>query len=116
MRVKVYLTVETMYAYTNLTFTPKAKEDALKLYDLFIGSGLFNSVIECIPAEEWKDLQDSVWETITNIYDYKNSVMGILEAINSDYNNLNLDATEIQTKLGDPENLALLKQILAKLG
>jgi hypothetical protein len=42
--------------------------------------------------------------------------MGVLDTVNQDYGNLNLDATEIQEKLGDQENLALLRQILTKLG
>jgi hypothetical protein len=29
---------------------------------------------------------------------------------------MNLDATEIQKKLNDPENMALLRDVLAKLG
>jgi hypothetical protein len=56
MRVKVFLTLETVYAYTNLTFTTKMKEDVLKLYDSLTSSGLFAAIIEIIPEEEWKDL------------------------------------------------------------
>ena len=33
-----------------------------------------------------------------------------------DYSNLNLDATEIQKKLADPNNMELLKSIMTKLG
>ena len=44
------------------------------------------------------------------------SVFGILDSINKDYNTMNLDATEIQKKLADPENMALLRDVLAKLG
>ena len=50
------------------------------------------------------------------IYTYRNSVLGILESISQDYSALNLDATEIQQKLADPDNMALLKQVLTKLG
>ena len=42
--------------------------------------------------------------------------MGILENISADYSNLNLDATEIQSKLADPNNMALLRDVLSKLG
>jgi hypothetical protein len=42
--------------------------------------------------------------------------MGILDNISTDYSNLNLDATEIQKKIGNPENITLLKDVLAKLG
>ena len=42
--------------------------------------------------------------------------MGILDTISTDYSNLNLDASEIQKKLSDPNNLTLLKDVLTKLG
>ena len=61
-------------------------------------------------------LIDGIEESIEAYYKYRNSVMGILENISADYSNLNLDATEIQNKLADPNNMALLKDVLAKLG
>lgn len=116
MRVKVFLTLETVYAYTNLTFTTKMKEDVLKLYDSLTSSGLFAAIIETIPEEEWKNLEHTVQHTIANIYNYKNSIMGILDAVKNDYANLDFDATEIQKKIGDGDNIQLLKDILNKLG
>ena len=116
MRVKLYTTLEVVYAYTNLTFTPKQKEDPFKLYDLLVSTGLYNDITSHICTEDLEELEGSIWETIKSIYSYRNSVMGILENISADYSNLNLDATEIQSKLADPNNMALLKDVLAKLG
>ena len=116
MRVKLYTTLETVYAYTNLTFTPKQKEDPFKLYDLLVSSGLYDTITSHICNEDLEELESSIWDTIKSIYSYRNSVMGILENISADYSNLNLDATEIQSKLADPNNMALLKDVLAKLG
>lgn len=116
MRVKLYMVLEVVYAYTNLSFTAKQKEDPFKLYDLLVSTGIFHEIIEHIRENDWKEIQENVWKTIENIYAYRNSVMGILENISADYSNLNLDATEIQNKLADPNNMALLKDVLAKLG
>lgn len=116
MRVKLYTTLETVYAYTNLTFTPKQKEDPFKLYDLLVSTGLYDNITSHICNEDLEELEGSIWETIKSIYSYRNSVMGILENISADYSNLNLDVTEIQSKLADPNNMALLKDVLAKLG
>lgn len=116
LQLKVFLTLETIYAYTNISFTEKQKENALKLYDMVISSKLFDKIVELIPESEWHELKEGVETTISNIYEYKNSMMGILEAISTDYNNLNLDANEIQAKLNDPDNLALLKDVVTKLG
>ena len=116
MRVKIFTYLEVIYTYTNLTFTAKQKEDPFKIYDAFDGTRLFSTIINTMGDCEWKDIQESVDETIRSIYSYKNSVLGILEAVSSDYSNLDLDASSIQEKLADPENMQLLKDILSKLG
>lgn len=116
MRVKLYMALEVVYAYTNLSFTEKMKEDPFKLYDILVSTGIFTDIIDCIREKDWVEIQAGVWDTIKNIYDYKNSIMGILETVTNDYNSLNLNATDIQQKLADPENMELLKTILTKLG
>lgn len=116
VKVNVYMALEIMFAYTNINFTEKQKEDVTKLYDLFDGSGLLAAVIDAIPAVEYKILMEGIHSTIDAFYNYRNSIMGILDTLKTDYSSLNFDATEIQQKLADPENMALLKDVLAKLG
>lgn len=116
IRVKIYLTLEIVYAYTNLSFTDKMKEDPFKLYDLVVSTGLFHDIITAIEDHEYATIREDVYSTIENIYKYRNSVMGILDAVKSDYSNLDFDASIIQEKLANPENMDLLKSILTKLG
>lgn len=116
VKENVFLTLEILYHYTNINFTDKQKEDSVKLYDLVVSSGLVNKVTDLIPEEELDEVINGVAQSVKAIYTYKNSVLGILESISQDYSALNLDATEIQQKLADPDNMALLKQILTKLG
>ena len=116
VKIKVFIALEIIYNYTNINFTDKQKEDGAKLYDLLHSSGLIGAVYEVLPYSEREEIAAGVQNSITSIYSYKNSVMGILDTISADYNNLNLDATEIQQKIGDPKNMALLKQVLTKLG
>ena len=116
MKVKLYMVLEIVFAYTNLSFTAKQKEDPFKLYDLIVSTGIFTDIVDAIRERDWKEIQENVWTTIDNIYKYKNSAMGILDTISTDYKNLDLDATEIQKKLADPNNLGLVKDILSKLG
>lgn len=115
-RIEIFNTVKIIEAYTNLTFTDKQKEDVFKLYDQLVASEFAKVIIEAIPKEEYDFIYSSVVKTIKNVYKYKNSAMGILEAISTDYSNLNLDALNIQQALADPENMALLKNIVTKLG
>lgn len=116
MKVKLYTVLEVVYAYTNLSFTDKMKEDPFKLYDILVSTGIFADIVAVICENDWKEIQENVWTIIDNIYKYRNSAMGILENISKDYSNLDLDASEIQQKLADPENMQLLRDVLTKLG
>lgn len=116
VKENVFLTLEILYHYTNINFTDKQKEDSAKLYDLVVSSGLADKVTDLIPKEELNKVVNGVAQSVEAIYAYRNSVLGILESISQDYSALNLDATEIQQKLADPANMALLKQVLTKLG
>ena len=116
VKENVFLTLEILYHYTNINFTDKQREDPVKLYDLVVSSGLVNKVTDLIPEEELDEVINGVAQSVKAIYTYRNSILGILESISQDYSALNLDATEIQQKLADPDNMALLKQVLTKLG
>ena len=116
VKIEVIGTLEIIYAYTNLSFTEKQKEDPAKLYDLLEQNGVINLIISTIPDVEYKFLIDGINDSIEAFYKYKNSAMGILEMMGKDYNNLNFEASDIQKKIADPENLSLLKDILTKLG
>ena len=72
MRVKMNMALEIVYAYTNLSFTDKMKEDPFKLYDILVSTGIFTDIVNVIRGKDWIEIQDSVWATIKNIYDYKN--------------------------------------------
>ena len=112
MRVKLYTVLEVVYAYTNLSFTEKQKEDPFKLYDLLVSTGIFVDVLKEISEHDWVDIQDNIKTTIENIYKYRNSVMGILEAVSADYSDLNLNADALTDKVLNPESLATLKELI----
>ena len=116
VKVGIFTILEMLNFYTNLNFTEKQKEDPAKLYDLVISTGLGKAIMDIIPEVEYHDILTGVHSSIEAVYNYRNSVFGILDSITTDYSNLNLDATNIQKALADPENMDLLKQVLTKLG
>ena len=116
LKLDMWLALEIVYAYSNISFTEKQKSDPMKLYDLLSSNKLLNLIIGLIPESEFYYLTKGTHELATAIYTYRNSALGILDSIGRDYSNLNFDATEIQKKLADPENLTLLKNIVEKLG
>ena len=115
-KVQLYFVLEVMYHYTNLSFTEKQKEDVTKLYDQIVSSGVWDLVWDALSYWDRDSLVCYVQQTTSNIYDYRNSIYGILDAIGTDYSNLDLDATAIQEKLADKENLGLLRDVMEKLG
>ena len=117
-KMQVYFVLEVMYHYTNISFTEKQKEDPAKLYDQIVSSGLWDQVWTFGGVSDWDkySLQSYVEQSCRNVYDYRNSAYGILDAIGTDYSNLDLNATAIQEKLADKENLGLLRDVMEKLG
>ena len=116
VKVNLFTTLEIMYAYTNINFTDKQKEDPVKLYDLLSGSKLYDKIVENIPVEEYLNVMNGIDETIDAVYTYRNSVMGILDTVSTDYSALELDATAIKDELANKDNLNLLRDVLSKLG
>ena len=120
IQLDVYSTLEIVKAYTNIDFDAGVGVDEdpspAALYDALEADDLANKIISAIPANEYKFVMEGIEESVNAYYKYQNSVLGILEAVTQDYSNLNLDATELQKKIGDPANLGLLKGIMEKLG
>lgn len=112
----MFFALEIVYKYTNINFTDKQKEDAAKLYDLIAGTGLLAAVHAQLPETEYYDLFGWLKITAEHIYEYRNSVYAILDAMGTDYNNLELDAEALKEKIADPGSLKLLKDVLTKLG
>jgi hypothetical protein len=87
-----------------------------ELYDKFVQSGVILEVVKAIPPAELELFMSTAELTVNKFYEYRNSIKGILEAVTQDYSNLDLEATEIQKKLNDPNNLDFLKKVVDKLG
>ena len=115
VRLQIFETLEIMYEYTNINFTEKQKEDFLGLYDLIVSSGLWRSIQEVI-TNEYYEIHDSAKAVVDEIYKFRDSLLGILQAVNEDYKNLDLDATALKDKIGNPENLKLLRTVIDELG
>lgn len=116
VKVQVYTALGIIENYTNITFTDKQKENLPKLYDVLSGNGIIEQIIAFIPQTEYDILIQGVYDTIDAFYNYRNSVLGIINILKEDYSNLDFDASAIQAKLADPESLELLKGIMTQLG
>ena len=116
IKIIIFSNLEFIFAYTNISFTENQKKDVPKLYDLLSNSGLIDAVIAKIPKNEYDFVLKSINETIESIYKYKNSVLGVLETISSTYNSEAINLEQLFEKIGNPEQLATLKQMLETSG
>ena len=112
----VLKTIGLLRYYTNINFTDKQLENAAELFDLIYTSGLSSDIIGAIPATEIEFIDKVLMDTVDSIYKYQNSIFGILNAVTTDYQNLNFDVSELQKNISNPENLTLLKDVVTKLG
>lgn len=115
-KVDMFFLLELIYTYTNISFTDKQKEDPVKIYDAFKVSGLSREIINSIPNEEVDYLYDLVTDAAKQIYSYQNSAYGIMDAMNTDYNNLDFDIKKLTDSIGNKENVQFLDEVLTKLG
>jgi hypothetical protein len=115
VKVEIYTILEVIKAYTDITFTEKQEEDIPKLYDQFISSGAWDTILEAIPENEYSTIQWGVTTCIESIYKYRNSVLGILDSMQTDYEGLNFDIEELTQKIGDPNTVAFVKDVLTKI-
>ena len=116
LKIDIYLNLQLIKYYTNITFTEKQLENPAKLFDSFIVSGFAEVLKRAIPESELNYLSNGVKESVDAVYKYRNSFLGMMDIMKNDYSNLNFDASEIQQKIADPNNISLLKEVLSKLG
>lgn len=115
-RLDLFMTIAVIQNYTNISFTEKQQEDIGKLYDLLVSSGFYFEVKNKIPKTELDYIEENIIKTIHSIYEYKNSALGILDAINNDYKNITFDAEKIQEVLESGKGLETVREVLDNLG
>ena len=115
-KVDMFFAIKVIETYTNLSITDKQKENPAKLYDEIKASGFYDKIVELIPVEEIDYLYDLVCDTMEQVYKYQDSAYGILDALNTDYSNLNFDIEKLAKEISNKENVQFLDQVLTKLG
>ena len=114
-KIEVFFAMEVIYNYTNINFTDKQKDDILGLFDKFVSTGLYIEILNNIPTSEIEFLKEVIQDQIKEIYRYRDSVLGIMETMKTDYNNLDLDIDKLTQELTENENLGLVKEVIEKL-
>lgn len=112
-RLHIFYVMNMVKEYTDIDFKDM---NIMYAYDLLDVSGLWDIIERYIDENEINFIKQNIKETITNIYAYKNSVLGMIDAMNQKSEDLKIDGEALQKVIGNPENLTLVKQILDNLG
>ena len=116
VKVNVIRDVEIVKAYTNIAFTEKQQEDIPKTYDILQSTGILECIIEAIPQKEYMELKAGIQESIQAIYQYINSMVGMLDTISSGSSDTLLHLEQVQSGLESLQNSEVLKSITPLLG
>ena len=74
----MFLHLNIVFMYTNLTFTDKQRENLPNLYDILETNDIIEMVISAIPENEIKIIYEEVNEIKKSLIAYENSVAGIV--------------------------------------
>lgn len=116
VKAAVLRDLEVVFAYTNIAFTEKQKEDIPKLYDTLYSSGIITKIIDNIPEGEYLEIVRGVKDSIESVYNYMNSIVGMLDTITKSQNNAVMDMETLQMGLANLQNSEVLKGMLPLLG
>lgn len=100
--------------YTDIEFDEEMEIDVV--YDELSSNGLLDQIKNEIPCKELDFISYGFYSIVDNYYKYRNSVLGILDIMKTDYSDLEFNIENLQEKLANGENIDLLKKILTDLG
>ena len=81
VKAGVYRDLEVIFAYTNISFTEKQKEDPYKIFNMLKSNGLLDLVLSNINEEEYTTLFKFLEEVSKVKTKYNRSAVGLLQSV-----------------------------------
>lgn len=116
VRMEVFMSLEMVKTYTNISITDKMMENATKTYDLLVMNNILDQVIDAIPDEEFETVFETIEECAHHAVNYLNSFQGMMKTITENYDATKINVEEIMATLDQPDKVGLVKDILDKIG
>lgn len=116
VRLAVFFRLEVVRCYSNISITDKMMEQPEKLFDQLVMNKVIGAVSCGMPTEEWEYIEKSVNKCAKAVQTYQNSFVGVMKAINKDYDATKLNVDELMAALDQPDKIGLVKEILEKIG
>ena len=116
VKTHIYTLLEIVFIYTNLGFELDDNETALpELYDQLFSSGVLAKIIAAIPEDEITTLTQGILDSTQAVYQYSNSIVGVIDTITQSRAMADLDIKNLQTDLNDLTDSSFLKELLPLL-
>ena len=77
-KLEVFLHLNIVFMYTNLTFTDKQRENLPNLFDILETNNIIDMVISAIPESEIQTIYTEINEIKNSLIAYENSAAGII--------------------------------------
>lgn len=86
VKLDMFFALNLIYAYSNISFTDKQKEDEGKIYDTLQSSGVMDAIIDAIEDDEYNNLYTMLIETEEKYYNYRKTISGMLNEFSGTLN------------------------------
>lgn len=81
IKLDMFFHLNLVFAYTNLSFTEKQKEDLEKIYNILASNGFIDKMVEAIPDDEYNFLYETLENTIADTLNYKTTITGLVQDV-----------------------------------
>ena len=115
VKATVFMNIEIVKSYSNITFTDKQLSDTAKLYDMLYSTGIIDCVINNITDTEYQTIKQGVHDSIEAIYKYMNSIVGMLDTISKGQQNAELDIEQMQKNLQVLQQSPIMQEIASMI-
>lgn len=95
LKLKMYFFLNIIYMYTNITFTPKQREDESKLFDALMSNEIVDAVKEAMNEREFAFLKEMYFQVVAKEERKMNSIYGLIESFIYELPNKAEEAAEI---------------------
>lgn len=86
VKLDMHFALNLIYAYSNISFTDKQKEDEEKLYDTLQSNGIMDKIIDAIDDDEYNNIYTMLIETEDKYYNYRKTISGMLNEFSDTLN------------------------------
>ena len=86
VKLDMHFALNLIYAYSNISFTDKQKEDEEKLYDTLQSNGIMDKIIDTIEDDEYNNIYTMLVETEDKYYNYRKTIAGMLNEFSQSLN------------------------------